>query len=65
MGPHLDPGALALAQEFGTRIVAFVSSVGDVDWPGDALAPDFAVTRGDVDNLGTLVILRPVATWHK
>jgi len=56
-------GAIAeswLAREYGTRIVTFVSSVGTVDLPSAASQHPSGRpwTREEVDELGTLTILR-------
>lgn len=52
-------GAIAekwLRETFGTEIVCFVSSIGDVDMPNDEIMKSW--TREDVDRKGTLQILR-------
>ena len=56
-------GAIAekwLLEEYGTRIVTFVSSVGTVSMPSAALLREDGAnwTRSDVDVRGTLTILR-------
>ena len=56
---------VVVAQEYGTRIVCFVSTVGDVHLPVDALSTSFAVTRSEVDRLGRLTILRRSSHWHR
>jgi chorismate synthase len=65
-------GAIAekwLRQEYGTEVVTFVSAVGTVALPpGGAYRPDGAPwTRADVDELGTLTLLRdaPATGWKQ
>lgn len=64
-------GAVAekwLAQEFGTRIVTFVSAVGTVVLASEhsARADGAPYTRDDVDDLGTLTVLRDAgAGWAR
>jgi chorismate synthase len=62
-------GAIAekwLAREYGTRIVSFVSTVGRVVLPraAERHASGRPWTRAEVDDLGSLTILRASASWR-
>jgi chorismate synthase len=60
-------GAIAekwLFQTFGTRIVTWVNSIGDVSIPEEVVAEKgCAWTRQEVDDLGALNLLRDPSTW--
>lgn len=63
-------GAIAekwLRSKYDTQIVAWVSSIGNVDMPGDLLNdPKKTVySREDVDDIGTIRILRDPSKWTK
>jgi chorismate synthase len=61
-------GAVAekfLREAYGTEIVSFVTSVGDVEMPAEQIR---AYTRAEVDDLGTLQVLRGTvhgSTWSR
>lgn len=63
-------GAVAekwMREQYGTEIVSFVSSIGDVDLPVDGRlrADGSPWTRKEVDTLGTIRILRDPSIWHQ
>ena len=63
-------GAVAekrLREQYGTEIVSFVASIGDVELPveGRQRADGSPWSRKDVDTLGTIRILRDPSIWHQ
>ena len=63
-------GAVAekwLRQEYGTEVVSFVASIGEVELPLEGRTrPDGSPwSRAEVDKLGTLRLLRDTALWHE
>lgn len=54
-----------LRQEYGTEVVAFVGSIGDIVLPLDGRSNGGVPwTRQQVDELGRLLILHNPAVWH-
>ncbi len=63
-------GAVAekwLREQYGTEIVSFVASIGDVELPveGRQRADGSPWSRKDVDTLGTIRVLRDPSIWHQ
>ena len=63
-------GAVAekwMREQYGTEIVSFVASIGDVELPveGRQRADGSPWSREDVDTLGTIRILRDPSIWHQ
>jgi chorismate synthase len=63
-------GAVAekwMREQYGTEIVSFVASIGDVELPveGRQRADGSPWSRKDVDTLGTIRILRDPSIWHQ